>query len=225
MDGGVGVWELVPLDDGVALAVLDGEAPTLSDAVGVRELAWLSEPVGVVDPVVVALAVARGVSVGVLLLVRVGVSDGPRYSLRTRGPSSSSTDMPSPARAICLGATSRALVAGLPSPAHCDGPFTQLPTAGVSQPEPLTSRRTHDAPPSAMSRSPFPSSANPTGLEIFIAKALLSRLLSRGDVNPVPATVLREYVEPATMRRRTLYAFVSATYTYPVDRSNWTAYG
>ena len=103
MDDGVGVWELVPLDDGGTLPVVDGVAPKLSDLVGDSEAAWLGELVPVIDPVVVALAVAVGVLAGVLLLVRVAVGDGSRYSLRTRGPSSSSTDTPSPASAMCLG--------------------------------------------------------------------------------------------------------------------------
>lgn len=193
MDDGAGVWELVPLDDGVTLAVLDGEAPTLSDAVGVRELAWLMDPVGVVAPVAVALGVAVGVFVGVLALVRVCVGDGSRYSLRTRGPSSSSTDTPSPASAMCLGSSIFADVAGPSSsrPSHAAVPDTQFPAAVLSQVVPLISRRTHNEVLSEMSRSPLPSSANPIGFATFCNRARPSGLVARA-AEPVPATVPRE---------------------------------
>ena len=105
--------------------------------------------------------------VAVTLRVGVAVGAGSRYSLRTRGPSSSSTDMPSLASAMCLGDSSRALVAGPPSPEKEATPVTQLPAAVVSHPVPLTSRCTHSEPLSEMSRSPLPSSASPTGFDTF----------------------------------------------------------
>ena len=112
----------VGVPDGASVPVPVGEGATVAEPDALNVLPAVTDGVCAGEGAPVLLAVSIAVRDGVLatlaLRVCVAVGDGSRYSLRTRGPSSSSTDSPSPVSAMCPGEMILALVAGPPSPIH-----------------------------------------------------------------------------------------------------------